>query len=560
MSWRSFVSFLLLISAVLPVGSVAATKPDVILITLDSVRADRVGFLGSRKNLSPGLDALARQGIIFERAYSQSPLTVESNATILTGTYPQTHRASELAVPLAAVLPYLPDLLHAQGYRTAAFVGSVLLDPQNGPFQGYARGFDSYDAVRPGPQGGNGAVVPHVAKLLASHSRQPLFLWVNLHDFHGPSASYDRAVAATDGAVSQIIKAVQTQKRYDGALIVVVSTHGESLGAHGEDGHGIFLYDETIHVPLVVKLPEGKTAGKRVTNRARLVDIAPTVLEACGIPVPSQMQGQSLLRVAQSSSQADQPAYARSDLPQQGFGWSPLESWRAGKYLYVRAPQPELYDLSADPGATHNLAQTSKATLDTIAAQMQAFDNHLSESSGKAVTPGLTSSQMQLLASLGYVGIQKTSGGVNPAASGTDPKSMIAVANHTLPALLDVENGRLEKAIPAFQQVLAKEPNVYLAQYGMGWALAKQQQYSKAIAYLHKAIELQPDSAWAHYEMGLSLAKTGDFKTAAVHLEIASGRLPELAAVHSTLADVYTHLGRNEDANRERTRISQLQK
>ena len=133
---------------------------------------------------------------------------------------------------------------------------------------------------------------------------------------------------------------------YDDALIVIASSHGESLGAHGEETHGIFLYDETIHVPLVLKLPKNQMAGKQIKNRARLLDIAPTVLAIAGIPIPAQMQGQSLMRIAQASSQNDQPAYSRSELPQRGFGCSVLESWRAGKYLYIRAPKPELYDLS----------------------------------------------------------------------------------------------------------------------------------------------------------------------------------------------------------------------
>jgi tetratricopeptide (TPR) repeat protein len=381
---------------------------------------------------------------------------------------------------------------------------------------------------------------------------------VHLYDAHAPYVSYNRAIATTDAAVGKLIGSLRAQKLYDDALVVVASNHGESLGAHGEETHGIFLYDETIHVPVVLKLPGSRMAGKKINNRTRLLDVAPAVLEAAGIPVPSQMQGQSLLRLAQTSSQADAPAYARSDLPHQGFGCSPLESWRAGKYLYVRAPKPELYDLSADPNAAHNLAQSSKATLETLASQLQSFDSHFGKDAGNAAGPALTSSEMQKLASLGYVGLQKSGGSVSAAVEGTDPKDVIAIANQTLTALLDLEDGKPEKALPIFRQVLGTQPNTYLAQYGAGTALAQLQQYSDAIGYLRKAIALQPDSAWAHYEMGVSLMKTGDFKTAAVHLEIASGRLPAFAGLHSTLADVYTHLGRNDEASRERTKASQL--
>lgn len=549
---------------VLPVDSDAATKPKtILLITLDSTRADRMGFLGARGNLTPTLDGIGREGIIFSQAYAQAPTTLVSSATILTGTYPQTSRASEFGGSLAAKLPYLPDLLHSSGYRTAAFVGSILLDPRDGPFQGYDRGFDLYDAAFHQARRGESRfqsverrgdqIADRAARWLATNKQQPLFLWMHLQDPGDVNGtSYDRAVAAADAAVGKVLAVLRTQSLYDNSLIVVASPHGQSLGAHGEDTHGIFLYDETIHVPLLLKLPKGQMAGTQTKNRARLLDIAPTVLAEAGVAIPAQMQGQSLIRIAQASSQADQPAYSRSDFSQRGFGCSVLESWRAGKYLYIRAPKPELYDLSSDPGATRNLSHSAKATLETMASQLQALDGHLRDDPAKSPSSGLTSSEMQKLASLGYVGLQKA-GGVNAAAEGTDPKDAIGAINKTFGAMLDLEDGKPERAIPSLQQVLAVQPTIYLAQYGIGTALMQQQQYADAIAHLHKAIELQPDSAWAHYEMGLSLMKTGDFKTCAVHLEIALQRLPRFAALHATLAEVYEHLGRNQDAARERS-------
>jgi tetratricopeptide (TPR) repeat protein len=400
-------------------------------------------------------------------------------------------------------------------------------------------------------------VVARATNWLAGNKQRPFFLWVHLQDPHAPyGTSYDRAVAAADAAVGKLVTFLRSQSLYDDTLIVIASSHGESLGAHGEDTHGIFLYDETVHVPLVLKLPKNQMAGKQIKNRARLLDIAPTVLAEAGIPVPAQMQGQSLMRIAQASSQTEQPAYSRSELPQQGFGCSVLESWRAGKYLYIRAPKPELYDVSVDPNATHNLAQSAKATLATMASQLQALDSRLGNESGKSRGSGLTSSEMQKLASLGYVGLQKAGAGVNAAAEGTDPKDVIAAVNKTLAAVVELDDGKPEKAIPMLRQVLAVQPTIYLAQYGMGIALVQQQQYTQAIGYLHKAIELQPDSAWAHYAMGLSLMKTGDFKTSAVHLEIASGRLPGFSALHSMLAEVYEHLGRSPEAARERVTAS----
>ena len=556
-----FRRVLFLFLALIPAS--AATRPNIILITLDSTRADRMGFLGGHAK-TPALDALAKDSLLFERAYAQAPLTVVSHATLLTGTYPQTHQVTEFGTPLAPSLPYLPDLLHAQGYRAAAFVGSIDLDPKNGLAPGFERGFSLYDAGFRPPQPGVTAapssnrrsdqVIARATAWLAKPGQTPVYLWVHLVDpAIASSPSYDGALAVTDAAVAKLIAALKAQKLYDDALIVVAADHGQSLGAHGEDTHGVFLYDETIHVPLVMKLPKAQMA-KRVTSRVGLVDVAPTVLEVAGVPVPSQMQGQSLLRIAKAASAPDQPVYSRSDFPQRGFGWSALESWRAGKYLYIRSPKPELYDLSADPGAMKNLATSSKATLETIAAQLDSFDHHFTQG-GK--TAELTSSEMQKLASLGYVGLQK-SASTNTAATGTDPKDEIAVANRSQEALAALGAGSAEKAVSIAQPLAASQPNAYLPQYLLGVALALQQKYPQAVEHLHKAIELQPDSSWAHFYMGSSLLKTGDFKTAAVHLEIAATRLPQSAEVHKLLSESYDHLNRPEDARKERLRAAQI--
>ncbi len=553
----------------------AAPKPNLVLITLDSTRADRMGFLGAKGALTPNLDRLARESIVFEHAYAQEPGSVVSHATILSGAYPQSVGLSEIGGTLTPSLLYLPELLKSQSYRTAAFVGSIDLDPQNGLAQGFDRGFQTYDAgFRPAIPGdarppvterrGDQVVARAVAWL--EHNAQgqsQFFLWVDIGDASAHGTSYNSAITAADSAVGKLISALQQRKIYGNTAVIVVADHGESLGAHGEDTHGIFLYDETIHVPLLIKLPEGQPAPKptttRVAAKVRLVDIAPTLLEIAAIPVPSQMPGQSLLRIAKASggSGGDQPAYSRSDLPQRGFGWSPLESWRASKYLYIRAPKPELYDLTADPGAAHNLAQSSKATLDTMAAQLDNFARRFSGEAGKS-SAELSSSEMQKLASLGYIGLNKSSGSV-AAVAGTDPKDKIATANKVIEATARNQSKpdlAITRAIATLTPVVSADPNLYLAQYALGVALARKAQYVEAVKHLHRAIELQPDSAWAHYQVGASLLKTGDYKTAIVHLEIATGRLPAFAPAHISLAEAYEHTGRTEDAKQERARAN----
>ncbi|MFZ3264725.1 MAG: sulfatase-like hydrolase/transferase [Terriglobales bacterium] len=552
----------------------AAFKPNLILITLDSARADHMGFLGAKRALTPNLDRLAAESIAFEHAYAQAPGTVVSAATILAGAYPQSTAMSEIGGTLPSSLPFLPDLLKAQGYRTAAFVGSIALDPRNGLAQGFERGFQTYDAgfrpvipgdLRPPVTERSASEVAARAIAWLGHNAQgqnaqsPFFLWVDINSPSTGLASYNASITAADTAVGKLVDALKQQKIDASTAVIVAADHGQSLGAHGEETHGIFLYDETIHVPLLIKLPVAQPSARKVTTKVRLVDIAPTLLEIAAIPVPSQMQGQSLLRIARSTSggsSGDQPVYSRSDLSQRGFGWSPLESWRAGKYLYIRAPKPELYDMTADPGANHNLAQSSKATLDTMASQLENFDRHFG-GGGKSTTE-LSSSEMQKLASLGYVGLQK-SAGTSASVAGTDPKDKIAIANKVIeaagPSLFGPSRfaeSKPDRAIAALQPLVAADSNLYLAEYTLGVALAEKARYAEAATHLHKAIELQPDSGWAHYEMGATLLKTGDFKTAAVHLEIAAGRLPGFAPAHAALAEAYGKLGRTDDAKRER--------
>jgi choline-sulfatase len=539
-------------------GAAPATKPNLVLITLDSVRADRMGFLGAKTALTPNLNRLAAESLVFEHAYAQAPGTVVSCATILSGLYPQTTGLSEIGGMLPSSLPYLPELLKAEGYSTAAFVGSIELDPANGLAQGFDRGFQTYDAgfrpVIPGDarppivERSAAETVGRAVTWLSHNSQAPFFLWIHISEEHAARSSYNAAVAASDGAVGKLLAALIAQKIDGNTAIIVAADHGQSVGSHGEETHGIFLYDETIHVPLLVKLPEaqgatGKQVTAHVTAKVRLIEVAPTLLEIASIPVPSQMQGQSLLRIAKLGG--DQPVYSRSDLSQRGFGWSALESWRAGKYLYIRAPKPELYDTASDSGATHNLAESSKATLDTMAAQLDNFDRHFGGEAG-ANSTRLSSSDMQKLASLGYVGLQQASGH-SAAVAGIDPKDKIALANKVVEAAPStLVPARPDHAIAVLTPIVAADANLYLAEYALGVALVEKAQFAEAIKHLHKAIELQPDSSWAHYEIGATLAKTGDFKTAAVHLEIATARLPAFAPAQTALAEANERVGRKK--------------
>src|SRR5512134_1924616 len=261
----SFVPFALLLAVGEAGAALAAERPNVVLVTLDTTRADRMGFLGSKAGLTPALDQLASRSLVFEQAYSQAPLTTVSHATILSGTYPQLHKVNDFGVPLPPELPYLPDLLKTAGWRTAAFLGSLVLDARSGLAPGFDRGFDVYDAgfrTRRGKEGRyqtierrGGEVVDRALAWLSRRPEGPFLLWVHLFDPHDPYDApppfgrrharepYDGEIAYTDAQVGRLITELSRQKLLDGALIAVFADHGESRGEHGEKTHGVFLYD-----------------------------------------------------------------------------------------------------------------------------------------------------------------------------------------------------------------------------------------------------------------------------------------------------------------------------
>jgi len=564
---RALLRLLLLLwPGLLPGAAPAADRPNIVLITLDTVRADRMGFLGSKRGLTPQLDAVARQSIVFERAYAQAPLTPVAHASIFTGTYPQFHRVQDFGHRLSPDLPFLPDLLHAGGYNTAAFVSSIILDPRNGFAPGFERGFDVFDAGFHRRRKGENRyaamerraedTIARAIQWLGKSARNPFFLWVHLWDAHDPydpppayakrfpSAPYDGEIAYMDAALGKLFAALRSKELLDNALIVVVSDHGEGLGQHGEKTHGVFLYDETIHVPLLVKLPQGKLAGERVQAAVSQVDLAPTILELARLPVPSAMQGQLLVRLLGAKSPTDRPSYAETQYSKRAFGWSPLASWRAGNYLYVKAPQQELYDLSADPGAKQNLAEKNKSTATRFAAQLEEFLRRTAGSGQETQQSNLDPKLVEQLTALGYV----SAGRPTAAASGIDPKTKIQVANDLHDANLAIEEGRSASVIPLLEKVVASDPQIQSAQYYLGVAYARQKNYAKAIPPLRKAIELQPDAVMAHYEMGMALYETGDWKTAAVHFEIVVNRSPAWADARYSLAAVQARIDRVPEA------------
>ncbi len=577
--------------AAAPAGPIPkAHPPNVILITLDTTRADRMGFLGSKRGLTPHLDAMARESVVFTHAYSQVPLTTASHATILTGTYPQFHQVNDFGVPLAEDLPYAPYIFRGNGYYTAAFVGSLVLDPETRSAPGFERGFDTYDAgfhrrrqdedryhsiERRGYE-----VVAHALPWLNAHKKGPFFIWVHLYDAHDPydppepfktkyaAEPYDGEIAYVDAAVGKLLDQLRTLGLYDGSLIAVMADHGEALGQHGETTHGIFLYDETIHVPLLFKLPREQSGGSRVDTRAGLVDVLPTILQSVGIDIPSQVQGESLLsflpmpssKSAASTKAAtqDRPAYSESDYPHRTFGWSSLRSLRTGKYLFVEAPTKELYDQVADPNAEHNLAASSTAVTATLDGQLDAFRQKTStakEAPKVAADPGL----QERLNALGYVATDSSSASMpGIKETGADPKQKVDVVNLLHRAEMAREDNRFAEAVPLLEQVIVLEPNLPITYLQLGTSLTALKEYDKAVPILRKAVEMRPDLTVPRYQLGSALFETGDFAGAATQFEMAVARSPNWPEAHLSLATAYARQDRLTDAIPEYAKVIEL--
>jgi arylsulfatase A-like enzyme/cytochrome c-type biogenesis protein CcmH/NrfG len=555
-------------------------SPNIILITLDTTRADRMGFLGSARGLTPNLDALAKQSAVFTRAYAQAPLTPPSHATILTGTYPQFHQVNAMQTPLAADLPYAPQILRANGYSTAAIIGSIVLEAKAPYAPGFDRGFQTYDAdFRNGNPGEDryrtvqrrgDVVVAHALAWLDQHPRGPFFLWVHLYDAHDPydppepyksryaSEPYDGGIAYEDAVVGKLLRQLKLRGLYDGAVLAVMADHGESLGAHGEDAHGFFLYDETIHVPLLIKLPNASGGGNSVENQVELVDVLPTLLQECGIEIPKQVQGESLLPLMKRGAAEGTPtaeawrertAYAQSEYPRDEYGWSDERALRTGKYLYIQVPRRELYDRAADPKAERNLASTSPAVADTLANQLEAFRQKTSNK-GEAPKATLDPGAQDALGALGYLASGRDVAKESPADQTADPKDKIEIGNMVHRAQALQAGMHYDEAIALLEQAIAKEPGLRLYPMLGHWLMLKQD-YQNAVPVLRKALEFVPDSEVTRFQLARALMDIKDYDGAIPELENLVAKQPSFVKAHAFLGMAYARTNRLPDAIQE---------
>jgi arylsulfatase A-like enzyme/cytochrome c-type biogenesis protein CcmH/NrfG len=532
-----FLCFLALLTPA--AGQTAAPRkaPDIFLITIDTLRADHVGCYGYQKIETPALDALCADGVHFTQAFTHSPITNTSHITILTGLLPSAHGVTDFGVPLSPQHVTWAELLKKHGYQNAAFIGAVILDSDT-LAPGLDRGFDFYDNFpaktetkeRWGRVERRGMeVVQHAENWLDKHRTGSRFVWVHLYDPHDPyeppppfaekykEHPYDGEIAYADSALAHLIAYLKKNGAYANAMIIVVGDHGEGLGEHGEDTHGLFLYDSTLHVPLIVKLPGATQGGGTSDVQVRTTDILPTVLALESIPTPEGLTGDSLLPLLKGTTQAGRALFAETDYPLR-WGWAPLRALRENNTKFIQAPRPELYDLSSDPHEQKNVYAPNEARVAALKSDIEKWESKLPE---------------------------------NPAAKNAelaDPKDKVQVQNLLHNAMLASDDSRSQDARGFLEKALQLDPKSPTALRQLGELEFAAGDYPKAAAHLKQALEIRPDDSTAAFELGQALEKSGDMAGARDALEASLKLVPSQIPARLMLGRVYLKLNDAKNA------------
>jgi arylsulfatase A-like enzyme/Tfp pilus assembly protein PilF len=604
-AWRTLLAIVLLLlasavtlilwrrSAVPAVQRGACRDCNVLLITIDTLRADRVGAFGGPAGLTPVLDRLASEGLRLTRAYTVAPLTLPAHTSILTAVSPPLHGVRTNGLfRLGPKLPTLATVLKEGGYRTGAFVGAFVLDARFG----LNRGFDVYDdrygekhpgddtegaerraeeVIRPATawiteQSEQSGSVPAPSRVRPgsvptasetqsnppSASKPPWFAWVHLYDPHEPYrapepyasrfAPYDAEVAYTDAMLGKLLADLRADRQLDHTLVLVAGDHGESLGERGERSHGVFAYEATLHIPWIV------WAGPRLHARAwdgvsRLIDLAPTVLDLIGRTAPSEFEGRSLVDALAAGETASPPAYFEAMDANLTRNWAPLTGIVSDHQKLIDLPIPELFDLRADPQETSNLFSRESERARTLQAVLQTKTKAFQSRGSAAERTTLSADARQRLQALGYVA-SSAEPGTRTYTDADDPKTLIGAANDLNRALAAFKSGSTAGAIGAVREIIRVHPTFTTA-YGV---LASMQHdmgdLGGAIATLdaigrHGAADQSVMLVLAGY-----LQEAGELPKAAELLQAVVAAHPDYADAHNSLGVVYSRMGRHHEA------------
>ena len=533
---------------------------NVLLVTLDTTRADRLGCYGYTGGKTPNLDALAAAGVLFQNVYAQVPLTLPSHCSIMTGTTPITHGIhNNGGYVLSPERTTLAEILKARGFRTAAFVASFSVDSRFGLDQGFDVYDDSFETGLPLKSANSERRADRVAALFTvwfeNQSGEPFFAWVHFYDPHlpyRPPAPYDREflnnpydgeVAFMDEAVGTVVAKLREKNLLGRTLVVLAGDHGEAFGEKVETGHGVFLYDGTLKVPLILCAPGHLPGGRVVPTRVRLTDIVPTVLDMVGLPVPAQVEGETLVPLAGGKKGRDLETYIETFYPRENYGWSELVGLVSGDWKYIRAPKPELYNLKTDPAETRNEAGSAG---EIVAGLDRKLEDLVRKSAGVAAGPNraLTAEEQERLRSLGYVNF---SGG-GAASSAADPKDKLDVLKLAQLAEGFELEGRYAEAKDAYARLLELVPESPASFVNLALSEARLKEFDEAIATLRLGTERMPDSAVLHVRLGHTYLVTGRPAEALASMDRVIALEPRNVDAYTAAASALDALGRKAEA------------
>ncbi|MFQ6104663.1 MAG: tetratricopeptide repeat protein [Candidatus Glassbacteria bacterium] len=586
---KSLLITLVAIVSLIIIWTVTRKKPDrnLVLITVDTIRADRLHCYGYDEISTPNMDFLAANGVLFENAISPAPLTLPSHTTLLTGLYPQTHgvrdnttyKLSDKAVTLA-------EILHDNGYNTAAVVGAFVLHSSYGLDQG----FEYYNDELPNPpmtftspfssqkaprirmkeisERPASIVTKRALSWLRQSSDERFFLWIHYYDPHFPynppppysskylERPYDGEIAFVDNNIGAILTQLRNDGLLDRTLVVLAGDHGEGLGEHEEETHSIFLYEPTIRVPLIMSYPDRIPSGTRVNSVVSLVDVVPTILELLAVPAPTDLNGMSLLDLLEKSDAGSRFVYSESMYPYLNYGWSKLKSIRGQQWKYIKAPSPELYNVTEDPFELNNLIHSET----DVAARLEAsLDSILSETSSKdtslAEDVSLSAMDRERLLALGYIAGAPP---VRDKESLKDPKDMIKYHDLINKGEKAMETGSFDEALEDFKRVISADSDNALVHNLAGMIYYQLNDTSKARIEFENAIELNPNLTDAHHNLGNIYFHQENYTEAASCYEKSVELEPAAGDYWAALGQIYARMGEMRKAEKSYRRALEL--
>ncbi|MGO8720335.1 MAG: sulfatase-like hydrolase/transferase [Acidobacteriaceae bacterium] len=553
-------------------ASSGTLKPiNIVFVTLDTVRADHLHCYGYAKIKTPTLDAIAKNGVLFEKAVAQAPLTLPSHASMFTGTNPNVHHVRDTGgFVLQPSSVTMATILEKHGWNTAAFVSSFVFKR----VFGFNQGFSFYDDRMPGGAGGEsgtrtaGVTVDHALawlKTQSAESGKPFFVWLHFYDAHQPYVpppaefqrqypgdTYDAEIAYVDQQLGRFLDAVRKTSPPQKTLIVVLSDHGESLGDHGEYQHGIFLYDSTIRIAWVMSGP-GIPAGVRVAQQARTIDLLPTVLDLLGGRASSVVQGTSLVPAFSGKSVPTTYSYEETMYPKFIMNWSSLRGIHTADWMYVRAPKPELYDLKSDPGELHNVIVAYPKEYRELDKQLKLLIGN--NGTEKVVSQQMDQQTMERLRSLGYLG-GSSQQAVNLDSTGPDPKDHVDIlkliheAKDSPPDAISSS-----RRIELYQEALKKDPTNPSIYYDLGDEYEKTGQIDANLQLCLDAIHHGVTGSMILSRLGQLYLSKGDARQAIEYYQSAVQLNPIDAQTMSGLGSAYSANGQLAEAAAEFQRV-----